>query len=163
MFHLLRRRDSSTFLTHSRSASSCFYVYASLTQHTYFASSLVVSPLFEREITSADTKMLHMCFPFCMSISHGDLATLGGTAEGVQSSPILSFPAARFAHPHSEIDFAASNKLCCVQFLFQYSFLFHELLLHFPSLNRLSFTRYVDSRQPVSSFWFQFLQQTNHH
>ena len=159
MFHLLLRCDSSTFLTHSFSASSCFYVYASLTQHTYLASSLVVSPLFEREITSADTKMLHMCCPFCVSMSHDESATLGGTAEGA----ISSFPAARIAHPHSELLFAISNKLCCVQFLFQYSFLFHELLLHFPSLNRLSFTSYVDSRQPVSSFWFQFLQQTNHH
>jgi hypothetical protein len=65
-------------------------------------------------------KMLHMWFPFCVSMSHDESATLGGTAEGVQSSPISSFPAARFAHPHSEINFAVSNKLCCVHFLFQH-------------------------------------------
>ena len=100
-----------------RRVSTCV---ASLTQHTYFASSLVVSPSFEREAKSAGTKMLHMCFPFCVSMSHDESATLGGTAEGVQSSPISNFPAARFAHPNSEINFAVSNKLCCVHFLFQH-------------------------------------------
>ena len=77
----------------------CRVSISSLTRHRYFADSLVFSPSFEREAKSAGTKMLHMWFPFCVSMSHDESATLGGTAEGVQSSPISSFPAARIAHP----------------------------------------------------------------
>ena len=105
-------------------------------------SSFIVSPLFEREVKNAETQILHMCFPFCVSMSHGDLATSGRTAEVDQSSPVLRVPAALITRSHSET-----------------ILIFHEFLLHFPSLNLLSFTRYADSRQHVYSFWFQFLNK----
>ena len=56
-------------------------------------------------------------------MSHDESATLGGTAEGVQSSPILSFPAARFAHPPQWTKFRYLPQAECVFILsFQHSF-----------------------------------------
>ena len=65
----------------------------------------------------------------------------------MQSSPVSSFPAARFAHPHSEIIFAVSNELCCVHFLFQH---YVHSLSHTPT--SLSFF------QPCPIFFVMLIQ-----